>query len=144
MMMRSTVEAAVDVCRVPKTRWPVFAVSRANEMVSRSRISPTSTMSGSSRSAAFSARAKLRVWGPTSRWLTSESCDGCTNSIGSSRVMMCARRRRLMASTMAASVVDLPLPVGPVTRTRPFGRSLSVLTAGGRPSCSKVRIFAGI
>src|SRR5881397_1590835 len=46
-IMRSTVDAAVVVCRVPNTRWPVSAVSIAIAMVSRSRISPTSTMSGS-------------------------------------------------------------------------------------------------
>src|SRR5438445_141523 len=51
-MMRSTVEAAVVVWSVPNTRCPVSAVSIAIAMVSRSRISPTNTMSGSSRSAA--------------------------------------------------------------------------------------------
>ena len=54
-MIRSTVDAAVVVCSVPNTRWPVSAVSIAIATVSRSRISPTSTMSGSSRSAARSA-----------------------------------------------------------------------------------------
>src|SRR5207302_1782803 len=50
-MIRSTVDAAVVVCSVPNTRCPVSAVSIAMAMVSRSRISPTSTMSGSSRGA---------------------------------------------------------------------------------------------
>src|SRR5215510_6480328 len=54
-MTRSTVDAAVVVCSVPKTRCPVSAVSIAMATVSRSRISPTSTMSGSSRRAARSA-----------------------------------------------------------------------------------------
>ena len=54
-MTRSTVDAAVVVCSVPNTRWPVSAVSIAIATVSRSRISPTRTMSGSSRSAARSA-----------------------------------------------------------------------------------------
>ena len=45
-MMRSTVDAAVVVCSVPNTRWPVSAVSMAIATVSRSRISPTRTMSG--------------------------------------------------------------------------------------------------
>ena len=60
-MMRSTVEAAVVVCSVPKTRWPVSAVSIAMAIVSRSRISPTRTMSGSSRRAARSACLKSGV-----------------------------------------------------------------------------------
>ena len=54
-MTRSTVDAAVVVCSVPNTRWPVSAVSIAIATVSRSRISPTRMMSGSSRSAARSA-----------------------------------------------------------------------------------------
>ena len=44
---------------------------------------------------------------------------GCMNSIGSSQVMMFARRVALIKSIMAAIVVDLPEPVGPVTRIRP-------------------------
>jgi hypothetical protein len=43
---------------VPKTKWPVSAVSIAMAMVSKSRISPTRTISGSSRNAARSARLK--------------------------------------------------------------------------------------
>ena len=54
-MMRSTVPDAVVVCSVPKTRCPVSAVSMAIDTVSRSRISPTRTTFGSSRSAARSA-----------------------------------------------------------------------------------------
>ena len=34
--------------------------------------------------------------------------------------MMCASRLVLILSIRAASVVDLPLPVGPVTRIRPL------------------------
>ena len=87
-MIRSTVDAAVVVCSVPNTRWPVSAVSIAIAIVSRSRISPTSTMSGSSRSAARSASLNERVWLCTSRWLTRHFLFSCTNSIGSSIVMM--------------------------------------------------------
>ena len=46
----------------------------------------------------------------------------CTNSIGSSIVMMWSVRVRLISSIIAASVVDLPEPVGPVTTTRPRGK----------------------
>ena len=63
-MMRSTVDAAVVVCSVPNTRWPVSAVSMAMAIVSRSRSSPTRMMSGSSRSAARSARLNESVCVP--------------------------------------------------------------------------------
>ncbi len=94
-MMRSTVEAAVLVCSVPNTRCPVSAVSMAVAIVSRSRISPTSTTSGSSRSAARSAFLNERVWTPTSRWFTRQFLFLWTNSIGSSTVMMWSSRWRL-------------------------------------------------
>ena len=58
-MMRSIVVGALCVCSVPKTRWPVSAAVSAVEIVSRSRISPTRITSGSWRSAARSASAKL-------------------------------------------------------------------------------------
>ena len=59
-------------------------------------------------------------------------------------VRMWSWRSALILSSIAASVVDLPLPVGPVTSTRPRGRSASVASTGGRPSSPKVRIFSGI
>ena len=83
---RSIVLAALEVCSVPKTRWPVSAAVSARRMVSRSRISPTRMQSGSSRSAERSALEKLSVCGPTSRWLIRHFLDSCTNSIGSSMV----------------------------------------------------------
>ena len=88
-MTRSTALTALLVCRVPNTRWPVLAVSRASMIVSGSRISPTSTMSGSSRRVARRARPKLLVCPPTSRWLMRQPWLWWTNSIGSSRVTMC-------------------------------------------------------
>ena len=57
---------------------------------------------------------------PTSRWLTAERLWSCTYSIGSSMVMMWQARLVLIWSIIEASVVDLPEPVGPVTRTRPW------------------------
>ena len=56
---------------------------------------------------------------------------------------MCSARVLLISSTIAASVVDLPEPVGPVTRTRPRGFSASVWSTGGRPSSSSVWISPG-
>ena len=68
--IRSTVLAAFSVCSVPKTKCPVAAASTAREMVSRSRISPTRIMSGSSRNAPRNADANVIVCSPTSRWFT--------------------------------------------------------------------------
>ena len=60
----------------------------------------------------------------------------CRNSIGSSIVMMCSSRVALISSIIAASVVDLPEPVGPVTSTKPRGLRVNSCTIGGRPSSS--------
>ena len=57
-MTRSIVCAALCVCSVASTRWPVSAAVIAVDTVSRSRISPTRMMSGSWRSTCFSAVAK--------------------------------------------------------------------------------------
>ena len=45
---------------------------------------------------------------------------------------------------MAARVVDLPLPVGPVTRTRPLGLSQICAAISGSPSSLKLRISHGM
>jgi hypothetical protein len=49
-----------------------------------------------------------------------------------------------MRSIIAASVVDLPLPVGPVTSTRPFSASQKVRSDSGKPRSSKRGIFPGM
>ena len=53
--------------------------------------------------------------------------------MGSSSVMMCFSCVRLMASMMQASVVDLPLPAGPVTSTSPLLILLRSMTCCGMP-----------
>ena len=65
--LRAALREDPDIVLVGELR-DLETVSMA--IVSRSRISPTSTMSGSSRSAARSAREKLFVWTCTSRWFT--------------------------------------------------------------------------
>ncbi len=50
-MMRLIVPAALEVCSVPNTMWPVSAAVMAASIVSRSRISPTRITSGSCRKA---------------------------------------------------------------------------------------------
>ncbi len=78
---------------------------------------------------------------PTSRWLTAESSSWWRTSIGSSIVTMWHSRVWLMWSTMAASVVVFPQPVGPVTRIRPRCSSARRRTASGRFSSPKERAW---
>ena len=142
--MRSMVLAASMVCRVESTRWPVSEASSAMEIVSTSRISPTRMTLGAWRRAARRARAKVWVSAPTSRWLMVDMLCGCRYSIGSSMVMMWTAFSRLILLMIAASVVDLPEPVGPVTSTIPL-RSLAIsLSWGGMPSSSTVGILLGM
>ena len=143
-MIRSTVPGALCVCSVPSTRWPVSAAVSAVPIVSRSRISPTRITSGSWRSAARSASPKLVASTPISRWLTMQRLCRCTNSIGSSIVRMWSVRLRLTSSIIAASVVDLPEPVGPVTSTRPRGCIASSASERGRFSSSSVFSSSGM
>ena len=65
---------------------------------------------------------------PTSRWLMIELRSRCRNSIGSSIVTMCLDIVRFMWSIIAASVVDLPEPVVPVSRMIPRSSSASWVT----------------
>jgi hypothetical protein len=65
------------------------------------------------------------------------------NSMGSSTVTMCSGLVRLMMSISDASVVDLPEPVGPVTSTRPFRRSVKALTAVGNAQRVELRHLVG-
>ena len=57
---------------------------------------------------------------------------------------MCSERVALMWSMSEASVVDLPEPVGPVTRTSPRGLSASASMCCGSPSSESDRISVGI
>ena len=57
--MRGTAAAAVSVCRVVSTKWPVSAAWIAICAVSESRISPTMITSGSWRTKARIAAAKV-------------------------------------------------------------------------------------
>ena len=121
------------VCRVAKTRWPVSAAVSAMWIVSRSRISPTRITSGSWRRTRFERRRRsVLVSSPTSRWLTMRHLVACAGTRWGPRRTGCGRPwSRLMMSSSAASVVDLPDPVGPVTSTRPRGRSANVAMIAG-------------
>ena len=87
-MMRLIVWAAEFVCNVANVRWPVSAIFSAASTVSRSRISPIRTISGSSRRAARNAFEKLFVSLCTSRWFTTQPLCWWMYSIGSSMVRM--------------------------------------------------------
>ena len=82
---RVSVVGASLVCSVESTRWPVCAALIAMSAVSRSRISPTITMSGSWRRNERSAAAKVSpALSLTFTWLT----PGSWISAGSSAVLM--------------------------------------------------------
>ena len=135
---------ASTVWTVESTRWPVSAAESAVCTVSSSRISPIRMMSGSWRSTRRSARPNEAVSRPTSRWLMIEFLSRCRYSIGSSIVTMCFARVWLMWSTMAASVVDLPEPVVPVSSTMPRSSSASSVITGGRLRSATERMVKGM
>ncbi len=81
---------------------------------------------------------------PSSRWFTIDRLWLWRNSIGSSTVTMCSGLVRLMMSINEARVVDLPEPVGPVTRTRPCRSSVNIRTESGMPSVSNGGISWGM
>ena len=82
--------------------------------------------------------------GPSSRWLIRHFLDSCRNSIGSSIVRMWPNSFSFTWLTIAASVVDLPEPVGPVTRIRPRGRSVSSANTLGALRSSSDSTLDGI
>ena len=143
-MTRSIVCAALFVCRVERTRWPVSAAVSTVCIVSTSRISPTMITSGSWRNEFFSASRKLGVSVPTSRCEMAAVLSWKRNSIGSSMVTMCSGSLSETCEIIAASVVDLPEPVGPVTSTRPSGMAVRSLMTCGSSSWSMVRIWMGM
>ncbi|MCY1375425.1 hypothetical protein D9M68_662130 [compost metagenome] len=112
---RVTVSGALLVCSVDSTRWPVSEASMAVLAVSASRISPTMITSGSARTKARSALAKVQsMRGLTCTWRR----PGCVISIGSSAVQI-LRSGVLMRMSAECSVVVLPEPVGPTHSTMP-------------------------
>ena len=134
---RPTDSHAPLVCSVLNTRCPVRAACTATLAVSASRISPTISTSGSCRSKLRSTFGNVRpIFSFTWNWLTRS----IWYSTGSSTVQ---RFRSTPRSTLRAAynVVLLPDPVGPVTRTMPFGlassRRSGVSTSPLKPSLSR-------
>ncbi len=120
--MRSMDWAALFVCRVEKTRWPVSAAVIAVCIVPQSRISPTMITSGSCRNMFLRASPKLGVSVDTSRWETAALPSAKRNSIGSSIVTMWTGRFSMIERMTPARVVDLPEPVGPGDQDEPLGQ----------------------
>ena len=127
---------ALGVCSVVKTRCPVSAAVSTVAMVSRSRISPTRMTSGSWRRACFRPAEKDQVSMLTSLCEMKHFLFSWTYSMGSSMVTTRRRFRSFKYSIIAASVVDLPLPAGPVTSMRPRSRMARVLHTSGSRSWS--------
>ena len=100
--------------------------------------------SGAWRSVFFSAASQSSVSSPTSRWVTMQFLCGCTNSTGSSIVMMWPWLLTLRQSTMAASVVDLPEPVAPTRMVRPRLDMATSFRICGMPRVSMVGSSCGI
>ena len=128
--------AALLVCSVLSTRWPVSADWIAMRAVSRSRISPIMMMSGSWRTIERSAWAKSSpicglawIWLMPSIWY----------STGSSTVMILTSAVLSLLSAVY-SVVVLPEPVGPVTSRMPCG-CCSTCSNCGRNSSVKPRLW---
>src|SRR6266508_2320294 len=120
------------VCSVENTMCPVSAALSAVSSVSTSRISPIRMTSGSWRSTWRRAELNDSVSFPTSRCEMLARLSRCRNSIGSSIVMMLTRRFVLIWLIIAASAVDFPDPVTPVTSTSPRGRRPISSSTGGR------------
>ncbi len=130
---RIGVEAASLVCKVDSTMCPVMAARRPVSTVSLSRISPTSTMSGSCRSVERSTVENPRpIFSLTWTWVI----PGSRYSIGSSTVTILASGEFIRASA-PYSVVVLPEPVGPVTSSMPCANEMNSHTlariAAGMP-----------
>ena len=64
--------------------------------------------------------------------------------MGSSTVITCEVRVELISSIIAASVVLLPLPVVPVTSTRPRSSLAIFFNTSGSSSCSIVSMRIGM
>ena len=84
---------------------------------------------------------KLSVSCPISLWFTKLCLWWWTYSIGSSNVIICLCWFSFIMSIRLARVVLLPLPVGPVTKTRPLCFSVKVFRTSGSPNVSNEGIW---
>jgi len=143
-MIRSRAWLALVACKVEIAKWPVSAKARACSMVSRSRISPIKITSGAWRRVFLSAAWKFLVSTPISRWFTMLFLCLCTNSMGSSMVMMCPAELMFLWSIKEAKEVDLPEPVPPTNKIKPRFAITTSFSTWGRPRSSNLGISATI
>ena len=113
-------------------------------MVSRVRTSPIRITSGAWRRVFFSATSKDSVSMPTSRWVTMQFWCWWMNSIGSSMVMMWPLEFLLRWPIIAASEVDLPVPVAPTKRISPRLDSDSFFSTSGSLRSSRVGMLVSM
>ena len=111
------------VCRVEKTRCPVSANFKAENRLSSSLISPKTIISGSCLSELFKAFSKLSTSVPNSLCMIKAFLFSKIYSMGSSIVKILMLLFPLNFSIILARVVDLPLPVIPLIKTKPSFRA---------------------
>ena len=110
---------AFIVCRVEKTRCPVSANFKAENRLSSSLISPNTITSGSCLRELFKAFSKLSTSVPNSLCMIKAFLFSKIYSMGSSIVKILILLFSLNFSIILARVVDLPLPVIPLIKTKP-------------------------
>jgi hypothetical protein len=119
-IIRDTLLAAPEVCRVAKTKFQVSAALIANLKVSKSLISHNIITSLACLNAYFKPLSNDNVLVPTSLCSINDFLFLTTNSIGSSTVTICFDKLELMVSINAANVVDLPDQTLHVTNINQF------------------------
>ena len=126
------------MCNVLNTKWPVKAAFKPISTVSLSLISPTRIISGSCLKKDLRALAKVK---PISSFIWTCPTPSNSYSTGSSAVKI-FKWGLLTSFKILYKVVDLPEPVGPVTRIRPWVLWIDFLklfkSCSSKLSCSKV------
>ena len=133
--MRETVDATSVVCTLDSTRWP--GLRRGERDPHRLRVAHLADDDHVRRLAQRRAQRGREIGRVDADLdLLDQAAAGARArySIGSSIVMMWRASRRLISSTTAASVVDLPEPVAPPMSTRPRVQLRQGSTPGGRSS----------
>ena len=124
MHTRLSASAQVAECMVASTRWPVSAAFKVSRMTSGVRISLMTSTSGFSRNASMMPCSKLGECVGISRCRMKDWRLAKTYSMGLSSVTIWRARVALISSISAASVVDLPEPVGPEMMIKPLDASM--------------------
>ena len=142
--MRPIVSCASIVCIVESTRWPGLAGLEGDaRRLLVAQLADQDHVGVLTQDAPHALVEGVDVE-PDLTLLHDELRSAWTISIGSSSVTMCWRRVVLTWSIIAASVVVLPEPVAPVTRTRPRCSSASALHARREAErCRSVGTSAG-